>query len=147
MAEPLDFGIDLDDVRQRIEAMAYFLSVTGIFEASEALDETIAAAPPAAFVGVATEVAAPNRLIGGHSQHVDVSLSILFVESVSRFDRRGKDQLERTRKALIRQLIAWKPRNAQEGLQYQAYRVVALGDGLAWGEVTFATSYRVSTVA
>jgi hypothetical protein len=143
--DPLDFAIDLDDVRARVEQLGYFLSVSDILDASEALDETLPAQPPAAFVAVSREKAEPNRLIGGHRQRVRVLVSVMFVESTSRLDRRAKDQLERARKALIRQLIGWKPRNAQDALEYDNYRVVTVGGGLAWGEVAFATSYHLST--
>jgi len=142
--DPLDFGVDLDDVCKRVEALGYFLSVSDILAAGEALDDTVPASPPAAFVAVSDERADPNKLIGGHAQRVNVSLAVLFVESSSRFDRAAKHQLERTRKALTRQLVAWKPRNAETALEYQRFRVVRIEDGLVWGEVTFGTTYRLS---
>jgi len=142
--DPLDFGVDLGSIRDRVILLKYFLSVTDVLDASEALDETLPAAPPAAFVGVASERAEPNKTIGGHSQRVRVEIAILFAESTSRFDREARDQLDLTRRALIRQLVAWTPKNAGEGLEYSRYRVVKIGDGLAWGEVTFTTSYRLT---
>jgi len=140
----LDFGVDLPEIRDRLLAMGYFLSVTDILEASEALDETLSAAPPAAFVGTASERAEPNRTTGGHSQRVEVEIAVLFAESTSRFDRKATDQLEQTRKAVTRQLLAFVPKGAGKALEYVRYRVVKIGDGLAWGEVTFSTSYRLS---
>jgi len=143
--DPLDFGVDFEEVTARLEAMAYFLSVTDILDATEALDDTVPAAPPAAFVGTARERAEPNRLIGGHAQRVPIGIAILFVESAARMDGRTKFQMEATKRAIIRQLVAWQPRGALSGLEYDGYRVVSIGNGLAWGEVTFATSYRLHT--
>lgn len=144
MSDPLDFGVDLSTVRDRLNGLSYFLSVTDILEASEALDETLPASPPAAFVGVSSERALPNKLIQGHAQHVDVQVEVLFVELAARFDRNARDRMERTRKAIIRILLGFRPRNAERNLGYVDYRVVSIGNGLAWGSVTFSTSYRLS---
>lgn len=141
----LDFAIDLASVRDRVAALRYFLSVTDVLEASEALDRTLPARPPAAFVGVSGETALPNKVIGGHHQRVNVSVAILFVESAARADRRSTDQLDRTRKAVIRQLVAWQPRGAERGFNYVGYRVVTIGEGLAWGEATFEAPYLLTT--
>lgn len=143
--DPLDFGIDIADVRARVELLGYFLSVTDILEASEALDETLPAIPPAAFVGTAREQAEPGQLIQDQAQRVPVEVVVLFVESASRMDGAIRDQMETTRRAIIRQLFAWKPRGALKALRYGGYRVVSIGGGLAWGEVTFTTSYRLHT--
>lgn len=144
--DPLDFGVDLEEVRQRAQALGYFVSVTDILDATEALDAErgIPASPPAAFVAVSSERAGSNDLIQGFAQRVEVEISILFVESATRFDRKSRDQLERTRKAIIRQFVAWTPRNTQRGLEYRRYRVISIGNGLAWGEVTFGAVYRLS---
>jgi hypothetical protein len=142
--DPLDFGVDLATIRDRLDLLGYFLSVTDILQASDALDETIPASPPAAFVAVARESAEPNKTIGGHSQRVAVEVAVLFVELAARFDRQAKDRLEQTRKAVTRQLVAWKAGGTEHGLEYRGYRVVAIGNGLVWGEVTFSTSYRLS---
>lgn len=146
MSDPLAFGIDLESVRQRVLALNYFTSVTDVLDASEALDGLLAGLPPAAFVGVANERAAPNKIIGGHSQRTSVEVAVLFAESAARADRRSHDQLERTRKAVIRQLVAWQPAGGERGLNYVRYRVVSIGDGLAWGEATFETTYLLSTL-
>jgi len=142
--DPLNFGVDLRDVRERLERLAYFLSVTDVLDSAEALDDTLPASPPAAFVGVSSERAEPNRMIQGHSQRVDCDVAILFVESAARMDRAAKDQLERTRKAVIRQLVAWKPKGTDKALDYLRYRVVKIGDGKVWAEVSFSTAYRLS---
>jgi hypothetical protein len=147
MADALDFAINLGSVRDRLVALEYFLSVTDILAASEALDDTVPASPPAAFVAVSRESAEPNKLIGAHAQRVNATLAVLFVESAARFDRSAKDQLERTRKAVIRQLVAWTPDGAGHPLNYVGYRVAGMDDGLVWGEASFATSWRLSTTA
>lgn len=147
MSDPLDFGIDLDDVAARLTGMSYFVSVQGIMDASEALDETVPAIPPAAFLGITSETAAPNKLIGGHRQRVAVRLAVLFVEATGRFDRKGDKALDRTRKGITRMLIGWKPKGCETALEYAGYRVVRIGDGLVWGEVTFDTTYHLDTAA
>jgi len=145
MADPLDFGVDLSTVQARLLAMGYFLSVTDALDASEALDGTLAYSPPAAFVAVTREVGLENRVTQGHSQRVEVEIGILFVESTARASRTSaKDQLELTRKAVTRQLVAWTPRGAGKALDYARYSVVKIGNGLAWGEVRFTTSYRLT---
>lgn len=145
--DPLDFAINLDDVRDRAKGLGYFLSVTDILEAAEALDPErgVAARPPAAFVAVSSERAGANKLIQGYAQRVEVEVAVLFVESAARADRQSRDQLERTRKAVIRQFLNWRPGGAEKGLEYLRYRVVSVGNGLAWGEVTFRATYRLST--
>jgi len=148
MADPLDFGIDMASVQARLELLGYFRAVEDVLGASEALDQTVPAAPPAAFIGIGRENATPNDVIGGgHRQRVTTELAVLFVELASRFDGATKGQMEQTRKAIIRQLIGWKPIGAQVPLEYAAYRIVEIGNGLAWGEVTFTTTYRVGTAA
>lgn len=141
--DPLDFAVDLDDVRERIKVLRYFLTVDDIETASRAI-EAENAAPPAAFVSIQSETAEANKTIGGHSQRVSVSLSVLFCEPLARSDRETRDVMERTRKALIRQLVAWTPRNAGKALQYERYLLRAVGAGLIWGEVLFRTEYRLT---
>jgi hypothetical protein len=139
--DPLAFGIDLADVRTRLEGLGYFLSVTDVLEASEALDGTVTAAPPAAFVGVASETALGRPGIQSWSQPMLVEISVLFAESAARMDRRATDQMEQTRRAVMRQMVGWKPARAQRALDFRRYRVVTVGGGLAWGEVTLDTQY------
>jgi len=150
MSDPLDFGLDLDDVADRLTGMSYFASVQGIMDASEALDETMPAVPPAAFLGIASETAAPNKFLGGaggHRQRVAVRLAVLFVEATSRFDRKGDKAIDRTRKGITRMLIGWRPKGCEIALDYAGYRVVRIGDGLVWGEVSFDTAYHIDTAA
>jgi len=147
MADPLDFGIDMTSVEARLETLGHFRSISDALTAAEALDQTLPAAPPAAFIAVAREVADPNRYVGGHAQRVSADLSVLFVESASRIDGATKGQMEDTRKAIIRILIGWQPAGAESPLEYASYRIVEIGNGLAWGEVTFTTTYRVSTTS
>jgi hypothetical protein len=139
--DPLAFGIDLTDVRTRLEGLGYFLSVTDVLEASEALDGTVTAAPPAAFVGVTSETAQGQPGIGSWSQRISVEVSILFVESAARMDRRATDQMEQTRRAVMRQMVGWQPAAAQRAFNFRRYRIVSVGGGLAWGEVTMEAPY------
>lgn len=145
----LAFGVDLTDVRDRLDALSYFVVVEDLRAASEILaaDDGFGFVPPAAFVSVASESADRDRMIrgaGGHAQRVNVTLSVLFAESDARADRKGDDQVEETRKAIIRQLIFWTPNRAAAALQYDRYLLRASGNGLVWGEVLFRTSYRLS---
>jgi hypothetical protein len=140
----LDFAINLQSIRDRLDGLGYFVSVTDILDASEALDQTLPGLPPAAFVGVTSERAERNDTIGGHYQRVRVEIGILFVESAARFDREAKDQLEDTRRAVIRILVGFVPEGTHDRLSYARYRVANISDGLVWGEVTFTTSYRLS---
>lgn len=146
----LAFAIDLDDVRDRIKAIGYFVNVEDIRASTEILssDEGFAFVPPAAFVSVASEKAQRDKVMSGasfHAQRVDVTISVLFAEAAVSFNRGADDQVERTRKAIIRQLIFWTPKRAAIALQYQRYLLRATGNGLVWGEVLFNTSYRLTT--
>ena len=146
MSEPAEFGIDLDAVRERIKALQYFVSVTDVRSAVEAIEEEFATTP-AAFVSVASETGGPNIFVkgaGGHSQLIECTLSVLFVEQAARFDRLAPDQVEQTRKALIRQLTAWTPAGAARALEYDRYLPRASGGGLFWGECLFRTRYRLT---
>lgn len=154
MADPidpaLDYSVDLDSVADRLRLLNHFTDVQGVLAGSEAMEDVVPARPPAAFVGVASETGRPNQTVGGgHSQHIDVVLAVLFVEQSARLkseaNARAIDPLEITKRGVIRQLIGWTPRNAQQPLNFVGYRPIALGDGLAWGEARFSTSYRLTT--
>lgn len=147
MADPLDFGVDLSTVVERVEALQYFATVADIIAATEALDADVPASAPAAFVAISDERARPNRYDGGHTQEVDCDLTILFVESSARFARDTKDVVDTTKRALIRQFIGWQPDGAGKPLDYVRYRVVQTGGGFVWAEVVFTTRYLVSTTA
>jgi hypothetical protein len=140
-ADPLDFGVDIASVRQRLEGLGYFLSVTDTLEGSMAINGNLPASPPAAFIAIESERAERNKTIQGHRQRVAVVLTILFVEQGARFDAGAKDRMEQTRKAITRILLAWRPDGAAEALDYARYRIVTIQDGLVWGEVSFTTSY------
>lgn len=141
--DPLAFAVDLESVRARFEALSYFLAVLDIQAATEAIQEEIAR-PPMAFVSVASETAEANKLIGGHSQRVFVTLSVLFCEQVARAAKDTRDAMERTRKAVIRQGMAWTPEGAEKALEYDRYLLRGMSGGVIWGEVLFRTSYRVT---
>ena len=145
MSDALDFGIDLEDVRQRYLGMKYFVSVTDIQAATEILrdPDAMGFVPPAAFVSIASETAEPNKTIGGHAQRVNVTLSILFAVPSARLDHGADDEVEQTRKAVIRMGLAWRPKGAAAALDYQRYLLRASGQGLVWGEVLFSTSYQL----
>ncbi len=145
MADPidplLDFAVDLESVRDRVAALGYFVSVRDIQAATEAIVDEIVL-PPAAFVSVAAETAERNNVIGGHSQRVTVTLSVLFAEQVQRAAADTRDRVELTRKAVMRQLIAWTPRNAAASLEYDRYLLKGMSGNVIWCEVLFRTSYR-----
>lgn len=144
MADPLlDFAIDLDDVRERIRGMNYFLSVEDAESAAIAIQEENAR-PPAAFVSVASETAAPNKTIGGHSQEVSVVLSVLFSQQLALASGETRDAIEETRKAIIRLLTAWTPKGAGKALEYERYLIRGYGVGVIWAEVLFRTRYRLT---
>lgn len=136
----LDFGVDLSDVVTRIEGLGYFVSVRDIQAATQAIQDEIVL-PPAAFVSVANETAEANRLIGGHRQRVNVTLSVIFAEQVQRAAGDTRDTVELVRKALMRQLVGWKPRNAEAALEYDRYLLRGMTDNVIWCEVLFRTSY------
>lgn len=143
MSDPLEFGIDLDDVTERLKGMNYFTSVQGIMDAAEALDDVLPAVAPAAFVGISRENAERNKLIGGYRQLVLVTMAVLFVEATGRFDRNSDKALDTARKGVTRMLIGWTPKGCEKPLSYVSYRVVTIGDGQAWGEVSFDTAYHI----
>lgn len=142
-ADLLAFSVDLDDVRARVGSLSYFNSVTNLQEATLAL-ENMNALPPAAFVAIASETAERNKTIGGHSQRVTATVSILFcVPAESASDTAG-DELEQARKAVIRILIGWQPKGADSEFDFDRYLLRANADGLIWGEVLMRTTYRIT---
>lgn len=152
MTDPLAFGIALADVRDRLKLMNYFVTLEDIRAATEILDreEGFGFRAPAAFTSIASEAADRDRKMSGatgHIQRVNVSLSVLFAESVARSGRDADDRVDLTRKAIIRQLIYWTPSGASSALQYDRYLLRATGLGNVWGEVLFRTSYRLSDLA
>lgn len=143
----LEFGIDLASVKARLEGLGYFLSVTDLSDAVEALEKQAAFYPPAAFVSISSETPEPNRIIShgdpapNFHQRTRVTLSILFVERTARADGKKTERVEKTRRAIIRQLLAWRPEGATRYCEYQGYALRATGDGMIWGEVKMVTEY------
>jgi hypothetical protein len=138
--DPLDFAVNLTSVRDRLSTLAYFNSVSDLQEATLNI-ENLTGIPPLAFVSVASETADPNKLIGGLSQRVTVSISVLFCVAAEAADRRPKDALDETRRAVIRILLGWTPVGAEKALEYQRFLLRASRDGLIWGEVLMRTLY------
>jgi len=137
----LVFGVDLASIRDRLIALGYFLSVTDLTDAMEAIDEIAPAYPPAAFVSTLSEAPQPNKLIGGFHQLTPTVISILFVEPSARADRKQMDRVEKTRRAIIRQLVGWTATGAARHFEYAGYSIRAAGDGLIWAEVKVRTEY------
>lgn len=141
--DPLAFGVDVNSVRDRVAGLGTFLLVGDIQTAEEALAGTLPFTPPAAFVSIVNEQAEPNRIAaGGFSQRVGVRLSVLFAIKAQRALDDVRDEMERTRKAIIRQLVAFVPEGAEKGLGYDRYVLKRIDAGLCWGEVLFLASYR-----
>lgn len=139
----MDFAIDLESVRDRLTGLSHFTSVTNLQAAVLAI-ENMNATPPAAFVAIASETAEANKLVGGLSQRVNVTISALFcVPAESASDSAG-DELEDTRKAVIRILLGFTPGRAMKALEFDRYLLRQSGDGLIWGEVLMRTSYRLT---
>lgn len=141
----LDFAIDLDDVRERIKGMGYFLSVEDVESASIAIQEENARTP-AAYVSIASESGQEIRSTVGHSSRVAVTLSVLFSQQAALATGETRDAIETTRKSLIRMLYGWTPKGAEKALEYDRYLIRGYGVGVIWAEVLFRTSYRLSTV-
>lgn len=144
MSDPdplLDFGVNLDSVVDRLKALKYFVDVSDIEAATVAIEE-VRGLPPAAFVSVASETAERNKLIGGHAQRVTVSVSTLFcIKAASRLGDR-RHATDRVKRAVMRQLVNFKPEGALDALQYDRFLMRGIIDGLIWGEVLTRTSYR-----
>lgn len=140
--DPLDFGVKLDSVRDRLRTLSYFTSVSTLQEAALQLDN-LSGIPPLAFVSTASETAEPNKLIGTISQRVTTRISTLFCVPAERADEGTSDEMEETRKAVIRILLGWQPDGAEKVLGYDRFLLRASQDGLLWGEVLMLTTYRL----
>ena len=132
-------AIDLDSIKTRVEALNLFTSVQGVANAAEALEN--GARPPAAFVAVSSERAAPNKTQGVHDQRVDATIAVLMCLAAQRADNRRADVAEDTRLAVIPQLAGWTPTGARMPFDYDSYRVIRMGGGLIWLECSFRTSW------
>jgi len=137
------FGPDMTAIRDRIKSLGYFLDVSDVQNAAQAIEESMGL-PPMAFTSTANEQAEPNKTNGGYAQRVATRLSILFAIATDRAAHDDKDMAEQLRKAIIRLMIGWTPPGALGPLNYDRYAVRAMGEGLFWGEVLFTTSYRLS---
>lgn len=142
---PLNFAIDLGSIQDRLKALNYFLTVEDVQSAGTALNSEHDICP-AAYVSIASETADPRMNIdgGGYAQEVEVSISILFAEYLARMDHETRDLVERTRKAIIRQLIAWTPEGAGRSMRYDRYLLRAMDDRAVYGEVIMRTRYRLT---
>ncbi len=143
MSDPtLDFGPDLDHVRRRVADLSYFNSVTDLQAATVAIVE-MNALPPAAFVSIASETAEPNKLVTTISQRVNVTISTLFCVPVERASGCAGDEMDETRRAVIRILLGFTPDRAEKPLEYDRFLLRVSEDGLIWGEVLMRTCYRL----
>lgn len=142
MAGELDFGVDLETVRERLAGLKYFTAVSTLQEASLEI-ENLTGIPPLAFVSTVSETAELNKLIGAWSQRVTTRVSVLFCVPAERAAGDARDDLEETRKAVIRILLAWTPDGADSPLQYDRFLLRASRDGLIWGEVIMRTLYHL----
>jgi hypothetical protein len=137
------FGPDFVAIRDRLATLGYFVTITDVLNAANAIEES-EGVPPAAFVSTAAETGQPNKLVGGHAQRVAVRLSILFVVGTERAAHDTKDVTEQLRKAIIRLFMGWVAPGTDSPMNYDRYLPRAMGEGLFWGEVLFTTSYRLS---
>lgn len=143
-------AIDLGAVRARVAALEStpgklrFKTVGGVLEAADAM-ENMPGRPPMAFVAMASERAQPNTTQGIHDQRVVCVIAVLMCLAVERRDNAVQltDEAEVTRKAVIGTLTGWTPPGARKALNYEAYRVVRMQEGLAWIEAAFGTEWRL----
>lgn len=143
-------AIDLGAVRARVALLERapgkkrFLTVGGVLEASDAM-ENQSARPPAAFVAMASERAQPNRTQGIHDQKVECVVAVLMALAAERRDGALQltDEAEESRHAVIGSLAGWTPPGARMAFNYQGYRVIRMGQGLAWIEAAFGSDWRL----
>lgn len=145
--------IDLADVRARartIDTLIYrsvpgFLSVSDFEDAVAAL-EFGNANPPALYVSLSAERAAPNRLAtGGIAQRVDAVISFLFCLGAENAEGERSDILERARGAIIAKFFGYQPPGAKRGFHYAGYQLRDQSDGLIWGEVLMSAPWDLRT--
>lgn len=144
--ELLAFGVDLEDVRERLSSLKYFTTVERLQDFVLDIEEGVSGTPPLAYVSVASETAEPNKLSGGPdawSQRVTVTVSVLFCIPASRADEKPMDDVEDARKAVVRMLLAWTPKGAESPFQFARFLLRDSRDGLIWSEVLMRTSYHL----
>jgi hypothetical protein len=142
--------IDLAAIRARVLAITVggaplFLSVEDTPSAADAM-ENFTAPPPAGFVSVARERAAPNRLSGRHRQLVRSSVSVLWCLGAERADEKRNDPMEVARGAIIYSLSGWRAPGADTAFDFESYSLRYIAHGLMWGESLFAASWALTTV-
>jgi hypothetical protein len=143
VADELDFGVNLDTVRDRLAQLNYFTDVQTLQDATLDLESGLRGIPPLAYVSTTSETAEPNRLIGpgSWSQRVTVTISAMFCIPAERADEKPMDEVERTRRAVTRILVGWTPDGAESPLQYYRFLLRGSRDGLIWGEVLTRTVF------
>lgn len=142
-----DFGIELDDIRDRLKLLKYFTTVQTIQAGVQAFESLAPFKPPAAFVSTANETFLPNRYAsGGHGQRANATISVLCCIQAHRAAGDSDDEVEDVRKAVVAALRGFQPGGAQKGLASVKYQIRLIADGLIWFEWLFATSYDLPTV-
>ncbi len=137
-----DFGINLKDIRDRIDALGYFLSVQDLQEYSQAVEGLVAFKPPAAFVSIGGESYEKQRYAaGGRGQRGTVLVSVMSVIMAQRGAKDAGDEVEQVRRGVAAILTGFKPGGAQKGLSPMRYAPRKVGDGLIWFEWIFETSF------
>jgi hypothetical protein len=136
---PLDFGIDLASIRDRVRDLGYFNAVETVERALLAF-EGLGVLPPAAFVSTASESAVRLGTIGGpETYRVTTDISTLFCIPAEQRDDGALDIIEKARRSVMIQLVNWTPEGAETPLRYRRWLIKAVAEGLIWGEViTFA---------
>lgn len=134
-------AIDLESIRARLKELNLFTSITDVESAAVAMET--AARPPAAFVAVASERAAPNKMQGVHDQRVAVKIAVLFVVAAQIKSGKRPDIVEDTRLAIIGKLTAWTPLGGVAAFNYDAFDILRMGGGQIWAQCTFDTAWTI----
>lgn len=143
MADPLTpFGIDLEDIRDRLRELEYFNSVETIQGAVQAMNQEMPSLPPAAFVSTASENFQPNRYASGaRAQMCTSQISVLCAIPGQRADDALNDEVEHARKLVLLRLIGWQPRGAADPMEAGSYKLRTIAGGLVWVEWIFPTKW------
>lgn len=144
MADPaIDFGIDLETIRARVDELTGFNSTGDIQTASQVVDGSLGFVPPAAFVSIANEGFGPNAYSsGGFRQRSTVLISVLYCIPVERIDGELTDQVDEFKKLVLAQLAGWTPGGAEKALEAYRYSIRLNENGFVWPEWLFRTSYQ-----
>lgn len=139
--------VDLEAVRARLSLLVdssggkLFTRVSDVVDAAEALDTPVR--PPAAFVAVGRESAAPNRTQAVHDQAVEVTMAVLIMTAAARRDEQRRDIMEALRVPVIGSLAGWQAPGARKAFDYDGWRIMRMGGGHVWGELAFRTSWHL----